>query len=267
MSAIKAVVVDSWALHSGDGEQGADPGGAGGRTVRVLGWSGPGGWRHSHPLLVARTRSARVDSDAGFSLIELMVVLLIMGILLAIAIPTFLGTTGAADDRSVQSNLVTAFTDAKTQFQNAGQTYDVNGAADASALAGVLTNAQLNISFTTGSSTGAADVSVAVSSDGNGVVLAAWSLPGNCFYVVDNSQQLTGTVASTNPYVGLTSVGTTSAPMPPGSIGLPSSAGTSYVTVSGDVHPADCNALRPMSSGTGTVAKYQTAGFPPAVDG
>jgi type IV pilus assembly protein PilA len=32
--------------------------------------------------------------DAGFTLIELMVVLLIMAILLAIAIPTFLGVSG-----------------------------------------------------------------------------------------------------------------------------------------------------------------------------
>ena len=47
-------------------------------------------------------------ADEGFTLIELMVVLLIMAILLAIAIPTFLGVKGGASDRSAQSNLDTA---------------------------------------------------------------------------------------------------------------------------------------------------------------
>ena len=46
-------------------------------------------------------------ADAGFTLIELMVVLLIIAILLAIAIPTFLGVTGSANDRAAQSNLTT----------------------------------------------------------------------------------------------------------------------------------------------------------------
>ena len=66
-----------------------------------------------------------------------MVVLLVMAILLLIAIPTYLGTTSAADDRSAQSNLVTALTDARTQFQDGGQTYFVHGVQDPGALAGV----------------------------------------------------------------------------------------------------------------------------------
>jgi type IV pilus assembly protein PilA len=47
-----------------------------------------------------------------------MVVLLVLAILLAIAIPTFLGTTASATSRSAQANLNTAFTDAKTQYEN-----------------------------------------------------------------------------------------------------------------------------------------------------
>ncbi len=43
--------------------------------------------------------------DEGFTLIELMVVLLIIAILLAIAIPTFLGARNAANARATQSNL------------------------------------------------------------------------------------------------------------------------------------------------------------------
>ena len=57
------------------------------------------------------------SADAGFTLIELMVVLLILAILLAIAIPTFLGVTKSANDRAAQSNLNTAFVNAKAAFQ------------------------------------------------------------------------------------------------------------------------------------------------------
>lgn len=46
----------------------------------------------------------------GFSLIELMVVLLIISILIAIAIPTFLGSEGSANARAAQSNVRNALT-------------------------------------------------------------------------------------------------------------------------------------------------------------
>src|SRR5664279_2517416 len=61
--------------------------------------------------------------DAGFTLIELMVVLLILAILLAIAIPTFLGVTKSANDRAAQSNLNTAMINAKAAYQSNSQTY------------------------------------------------------------------------------------------------------------------------------------------------
>ena len=55
-------------------------------------------------------------AEAGFTLIELMVVLLIMAILLAIAIPTFLGVKGGAQDRAAQSNLSNALISAKAVY-------------------------------------------------------------------------------------------------------------------------------------------------------
>ena len=57
--------------------------------------------------MVAPRRSTQ---DDGFTLIELMVVVLIIAILLAIAIPTFLGARQRANDRAVQSNLRNAHT-------------------------------------------------------------------------------------------------------------------------------------------------------------
>ncbi len=59
--------------------------------------------------------------DAGYSLIELMVVLLIIGTLLAIAIPTFMNAKSGAEDRTIQSNIQSALTNEIIYYHNQGQ--------------------------------------------------------------------------------------------------------------------------------------------------
>jgi type IV pilus assembly protein PilA len=230
--------------------------------------SGVDGWKATSPRPAPGSRRAGEVDDAGFTLVEMLLVLLVMGILLAIAIPTFLGTTSAADDRSAQSNLVTAFTDAKSQFQENGQTY-----GDTAGLVGLLGEAQLDLQFKDGStgptiklgSSGTlSDISVSVSSDGNGVVLGAYSVPGNCFYIVDNAQALAPPASSLDPYLG-TAPGSRQPQSVHGAIGLPTAAGTFYVTVAGDQDKNDCNASTPSASGSGISAVYQTDGFAPGV--
>ncbi len=87
-----------------------------------------------------------------------MVVLLILAILLAIAIPTFLGVTKSANDRAAQSNLNTAFVNAKAAFQQNSQSY-----ATSTALTSALSTAEPSLSFTTGASTSQSTISVATS--------------------------------------------------------------------------------------------------------
>jgi len=58
------------------------------------------------------------DQD-GFTLIELMVVVLIIAILIAIAIPTFLGLRQRAQDRAAQSDLRNGLTGAKAFYTDA----------------------------------------------------------------------------------------------------------------------------------------------------
>jgi type IV pilus assembly protein PilA len=66
----------------------------------------------------------RLDrEDEGFTLIELMVVVLIIAILLAIAIPTFLGARNTANARAAESTLRNALTAEQTYFTNNNQVF------------------------------------------------------------------------------------------------------------------------------------------------
>ncbi|NNC91809.1 MAG: prepilin-type N-terminal cleavage/methylation domain-containing protein [Acidimicrobiia bacterium] len=55
-------------------------------------------------------------NDRGFTLIELMIVVLIIAILIAIAIPTFLGQRKEAEDSAAKSNLRNALTTQKALY-------------------------------------------------------------------------------------------------------------------------------------------------------
>jgi type IV pilus assembly protein PilA len=59
---------------------------------------------------------SRLDPEEGFTLIELMVVVLIIAILIAIAIPTYVGARLRAQDAAAQSVLRNGLTAAKVYY-------------------------------------------------------------------------------------------------------------------------------------------------------
>jgi type IV pilus assembly protein PilA len=71
--------------------------------------------------------SRRGDDEQGFTLIELMVVVLIIAILIAIAIPTFLGARARAQDSAAKSDLRNGLTAEKTVYVDT-QAYDATTA-------------------------------------------------------------------------------------------------------------------------------------------
>jgi type IV pilus assembly protein PilA len=127
--------------------------------------------------------------DKGFTLIELMVVVLIIAILLAIAIPTFLGAQNKAKDRSAQSSARNALTNAKTIYADGGvyatstpETAPLNSAAAVAAL----TISEPALTFLVGPSTTQKEVSVLVAVGGQQFYAAVLSATGTCFYIADN---------------------------------------------------------------------------------
>jgi type IV pilus assembly protein PilA len=134
----------------------------------------------------------RRDDDKGFTLIELMVVVLIIAILLAIAIPTFLGAQNKAKDRSAQSSARNALTNAKVLYADSGTYQNLDTVtpfaltSSAAVAAAALTAVEPGLTFTALKSTTPKMVSVSVAADGNSWFAAVRSDTGTCFYLRDS---------------------------------------------------------------------------------
>jgi type IV pilus assembly protein PilA len=124
----------------------------------------------------------RTRDDKGFTLIELMVVVLIIAILIAIAIPTFLGMRRRAQDRAAQSDLRNGITAGKAYFTD-DDSYTGFGVTAAEA-------SEPSLDWMTGQPVNARDVQInAVTA--TTLHLIAVSNSGTYFCVYDNNGQTT----------------------------------------------------------------------------
>jgi type IV pilus assembly protein PilA len=121
------------------------------------------------------------DAEAGFTLIELMVVVMIIAILIAIAVPTFLGARDKASDRAAQANLATA-RDAAAQFYADGQTYNPTSGAISVA---TLTTQEPGIHWVDALYPPIKQVGIKVSTGYEMVCLTAASASGKQFAIID----------------------------------------------------------------------------------
>ena len=139
---------------------------------------------------------ARIDrsDDEGFTLIELMVVVLIIAILLAIAIPTFLGARSKAQDRASQSNLRNALTAEKTYYVD-NEAYTDNTSSN-------LTNIEPSLTYAGNAGPSVVGTVYVESATTTDVFLAAKSGSGKCFYLHDSTT--TGTTYGTDSACGAT---------------------------------------------------------------
>jgi type IV pilus assembly protein PilA len=131
----------------------------------------------------AKAAKKRENGEGGFTLIELMVVVLIIAILLAIAIPTFLGAQNKAKDRSAQSNLRNMLTNAKTIYADTTSYASVTVGPTGS-MAAIEPNVLL-VNDTTDGTVAAKTVSAKTAV--NSIILATLSAAGDCFMIKDST--------------------------------------------------------------------------------
>jgi type IV pilus assembly protein PilA len=121
--------------------------------------------------------------EEGFTLIELMVVMLIIAILIAMAIPTFLGARRRAQDTQAKSHLRAALVAEKTYFASAlSYTNDNNK----------LIEIEPGLAWGTGDANARGVIIENLSGNDENIVLRSLSRSGSLFCLADTSGPHTG---------------------------------------------------------------------------
>ncbi|MCX6536950.1 MAG: type II secretion system protein [Actinobacteria bacterium] len=97
--------------------------------------------------LISKIKSKLVGRESGFTLTELAVAMLVVGILASVAVPSFLGSRNNAYDKEAQNSINLAVNAALQLYQNQGDFSDANSAqcGDSSQLAADLQKIEPNV--------------------------------------------------------------------------------------------------------------------------
>jgi prepilin-type N-terminal cleavage/methylation domain-containing protein len=116
--------------------------------------------------------------EGGFTLVELMIVVLIIAVLVTIAMATFPATRGRAQDRDAQADLRNALSAQKAHFAD-HEAYTQVRAELVAIEPALVFDAAADQAPSTGS--------VAYAASGSTVTLATRSATGTCFYLRDSA--------------------------------------------------------------------------------
>jgi type IV pilus assembly protein PilA len=164
-------------------------------------------------MLTAVNQRSHREED-GFTLIELMVVLLIIAILLAIAIPTFLGARNTANARSTQEDLRNALT-AEQENWTTNQTFATNLASSEVAItweASAPAKGAADVYATTWnfSATPTQVTTAGLASDS--VMLEGWAKDNNCYAIFQSDNATTDFTAYIQVAASTSGCGTVNPP-------------------------------------------------------
>ncbi len=140
---------------------------------------------------ILRDLDNTTEEDGGFTLIELAIVIAVIAILIAVALPTFLGVQSKAHKSAAEQNLTNALTSAKSYFGSNGSSY--------TGVAAAMSGLEPSLQFSTGTTTGST-ISVLEGQNGQSVAMATSALNGKCIYTVDIASGSSSLISSTGSF-------------------------------------------------------------------
>jgi type IV pilus assembly protein PilA len=137
--------------------------------------------QHTHAVTRDET-----PEEAGFTLIELMTVVLIIAILIIVLIPTFVGAKKRAQDRATQAGLRNGLIAAKVIYSDHGDYTEATVAG--------LSSVEPSLTFLDAASSPSAPNALSVDpATKTYIVMGSQSKSGTCFFVSDDASAPTGT--------------------------------------------------------------------------